>query len=135
MGPRARIAEASCSYGHLGFVVLAEMGDGPGRLVHLRRYRYQDLLLVLRGADEDPPAGAVARTSFSHTGPLDELDAMAAALRGDGTGRVEGPEAMPWHAIELRATDADGHMVVLTAAPTELPDPAALEELGLRMPD
>jgi catechol 2,3-dioxygenase-like lactoylglutathione lyase family enzyme len=93
--PVADLERATRWYGHLGFVVLAEMGDGPARLVHLRRYRYQDLLLVLRGADEDPPAGAAARTSFSHTGPLDELDAMAAALRGHGAGRVEGPEAMP----------------------------------------
>lgn len=129
------LGQATRWYRHLGFEVLAEMGDGPGRLVHLRRYRYQDLLLVLRGPAEDAPTGARSWTSFSHTGPLEELEAMAAALRTDGTGSVKGPEAMPWHAIELRATDADGHTVVLTAAPTELPDPSVLEELGLRMPE
>ena len=133
--PVTDLERAARWYGHLGFVVLAEMGAGPGRLVHLRRYRYQDLLLVQRAATDDPPIAAGARTSFSHTGPLEELEAMATALATDGTGEVAGPEAMPWHAIELRATDADGHTVVLTAAPSELPDPSALEVLGLRMPE
>lgn len=107
-------------YATLGFVELAVMppdADEP-QLVHLRRYRYQDLLLV--PADGPVRAGDV-RLGFAHAGPLDELDTIAAAAGEHGGGRVEGPMRTPWHTIDLVAHDPDGHVVALTARSPEPP--------------
>lgn len=103
-------------YAALGFVELAVMPapNGSIQLVHLRRYRYQDLLLVPSG--EGDVSGS-ARISFAHSAPVDELDDVAAALREIGRGEVAGPRTMPWQAVELEARDPDGHVVVLTAPP------------------
>ena len=107
-------------YAALGFVELAVMPgpDGSVQLVHLRRYRYQDLLLV-------PAAGEVsagdARLGFAHTGLVEDLEAVAAALREVGGGQVVGPSTTAWHAVELEARDPDGHIVVLTAQPSAPP--------------
>lgn len=121
-------------YEALGFVLLAELGHGPARLLHLRRYRYQDLLLVAAVPEAEPTIGLRPRVSFAHTGPLDELGEMAAALRAQDAGQVTGPTPTPWHAVELVAVDADGHQVVLTAAPAGGSDASVLEELDVRMP-
>lgn len=116
-------------YETLGFVVLAEMGTGPGRLVHLRRYRYQDLLLVSADPDDPVARASRVRTSFSHTGPLDDLDRISCALAEFGHGQVEGPTTTPWYAVELVAVDDDGHEVVLTARSPEPPPAEFLAEL------
>ncbi len=102
-------------YAAMGFVELAVMPgpDGGPSLVHLRRYRYQDLLLV--PAPEGAPTGTgSARLSFAHTAPLSELDDIAEALRQTGLGEVDGPNETPWYAVELVARDADGNTVALT---------------------
>jgi catechol 2,3-dioxygenase-like lactoylglutathione lyase family enzyme len=94
-------------YEAAGFVVLAAMpgADGSPALVHLRRLRHQDLLLV---------AGEPAvRASFA--AGEDDLDARAAALRGTGTGHVADPVDTPWYSRDLVLRDPDGHEVVLTA--------------------
>lgn len=104
----------------LGFIVLATLpgprgaalgapGPLPLGLVHLRRWRYQDILLV---PGEARP-GHGARLTFAAGD--DDLDAIAARLRGIGGGLVDGPTATPWHTRDLVATDADGYVVVFTA--------------------
>lgn len=123
--------DARTWYEALGFVLLAELGAGPGRLLHMRRYRYQDVLLVTaRPADAPGTRGVGARTSFAHTGPLGQLDEVADALRELGRGSVRGPERTPWHAVELEATDADGHRVVLTARADTPPPQELLDDLA-----
>lgn len=109
------LAASRAWYASLGFIELAVMppGQSEPHLVHLRRYRYQDLLLV--PGEPEMVGGDAVRISFSHTGPLEELDDIAARLSELGVGRVEGPARTPWYAIELAAHDPDGHVVVLTA--------------------
>ena len=72
-----------------------------------------------------PSAGPVTpgdgRTSFAHTGPLTELDAIAEAARADGGGEVDGPQRTHWHSVDLVTRDPDGHVVVLTARPDAPP--------------
>lgn len=102
-----------------GFVVLARMGP----LVHLRRYRYQDLLLV----PGDDVGGGGARTSFICS-DLDEQAAAAARARALGTGTVEGPLTTPWYSVETTFTDPDGHVIVLTGRGTERP-PERFDEM------
>ncbi len=113
-------------YAALGFVELAVMpgSDGSPQLVHLRRYRYQDLLLVLA---EDGDTSGSARISFAHSGPVEELDDVAATLREIAAGEVAGPRTMPWRAVELESRDPDGHLVVLTAPP-QGPPPEGWDE-------
>lgn len=122
------LEDARAWYEALGFVLLAKLGHGPGRLLHMRRYRYQDILLVpARPGDSAAARTPGARTSFAHTGPLADLDEIADALRGLVAGSVSGPELTPWHAVELEATDPDGHRVVLTAR-AETPVPQELTD-------
>ncbi|AOW93748.1 hypothetical protein BFN03_16785 [Rhodococcus sp. WMMA185] len=102
-------------YEALGFVVLAEIPapDGATMLVHLRRMRYQDILLVLG----EPAPGY--RSTFDAGG--DDLERRAASLLAEatslgglGSARVEGPDRTQWYTNELVAIDADGYSVVLS---------------------
>lgn len=123
------LAASRAWYASLGFVELAVMPPGQAEpyLVHLRRYRYQDLLLV--PGEPDLVGGDAARISFAHTGPLEELDDVAGRLSDLGVGRVDGPARTPWYAIELVAHDPDGHVVVLTARSDDPPPQAWNDEV------
>ena len=106
----------------LGFHELAVMpgpDGGPG-LVHLRRYRYQDLLLV---PAEDPVVASPHTTvSFAWAGTHEELEQAAERARSIEGGSVDGPLEMPWFTIDVRCTDPDGNRIVLTAPPArEIP--------------
>ena len=116
--PVGDLGRSRAWYAALGFVELAVMPapDGSVQLVHLRRYRHQDLLLV---PDSGESVANTTRISFAHTGPVDELDAVAEAVRAIEGGVVHGPTTTPWRAVELEARDPDGHLVVLTAQSTE----------------
>lgn len=118
--PATDLERSRAWYAALGFVELAVMPgpDGSVALVHLRRYRHQDLLLV---PADGPVTEGAGRVSFSHTGALEELETVAGALRALGVGAVHGPTTTPWRAVEVEAHDPDGHVVVLTAQSPEPP--------------
>ena len=98
----------------LGF---ASMFAGP--VIHLRRAKYQDLLVV-RGA---PPAEGMAAPVLSfHVEEIDALAARARAIEPQGSSSVEGPVDTPWNTRDLRVTDPVGHRLVFTARRAE-PDP------------
>ena len=115
MFPTLPVSDLSAStrwYEALGFVVLATMPgpDGPESLVHLRRLRYQDVLLV-RGAPTPGP-----RISFA-AGDDDlrtRAEHVARFAVQAGAGAVEGPVDTPWFSRDVVATDPDGYVVVLT---------------------
>lgn len=113
----------------LGFVELAVMPgpDGPESLIHLRRYRYQDVLLV-GGRPTGAPAPVGVMVSFAHAGPLDELAEIADRLRSLGAGDVSGPDETPWYAVQVTAADPDGYTVTLTA-PSERERPEEWDRL------
>ena len=96
----------------LGFVELAVLPapDGDPVLVHLRRFRYQDILLVPGRDPEDKASGV--RVSFAAGN--EDLDARAAHRRRRAGGTVEGPTRTPWNTRDLHLRDADGHLVVFT---------------------
>jgi catechol 2,3-dioxygenase-like lactoylglutathione lyase family enzyme len=98
----------------LGFVVLAEMPgpDGSPWLVHLRRYRYQDILLVPRGTPSTTDTASGLRFSIANV--HEDLAQRAEQARRVGTGSVEGPIRRPWNAVELVCRDPEGHEVVFT---------------------
>jgi catechol 2,3-dioxygenase-like lactoylglutathione lyase family enzyme len=95
----------------LDFVVLFTM-PGPGgqaALVHLRRWRYQDILV--RPGDA-VPSGACTPSVMADAG---QLAALASRAREHGDGAVEGPFDTPWNTRDLIATDPFGNRLVLTS--------------------
>jgi catechol 2,3-dioxygenase-like lactoylglutathione lyase family enzyme len=104
----------------LDFIVLFTLPgpDGAPALVHLRRWRYQDIL-VRRGA---PPTGGEWTVSVMAT--VEQLAALAERARAHGGGSVEGPSDTPWNTRDVRTTDPDGYTVVFTARRPEERDEA-----------
>jgi catechol 2,3-dioxygenase-like lactoylglutathione lyase family enzyme len=110
--PVTDLTAAGRWYEALGFVVLATLPapDGTDALVHLRRLRYQDLLLVPGRPTPGP------RVTFA--AGEEDLDERAGRVRRHAAaagGFLEGPVDTPWFSRDLVATDPDGYVVVLTA--------------------
>ena len=95
-------------------------GDDPD-LIHLRRWRYQDILV--RRAE--PPETAVsAAVQLSFAAEFTELDVLATRARATGA-TVEGPTDTPWNTRDLAIVSPSGLRVVFTARrPAELQDQA-----------
>jgi uncharacterized glyoxalase superfamily protein PhnB len=106
----------------LGFrtVFAAPPVDGQPALVHVRRRKYQDLLIV--PAAHDAAAGANLTLSFSVDADLEELAARAHAAERRGLAAVVGPVDTPWNTRDLRVTDPVGTRLVFTARQPN-PDP------------
>jgi len=92
-----------------------------GPVVHLRRHKYQDLLLAAPRPGLPPTTGGPALT-FQADGEVDELATRAAAAASLGASRIEGPLDTPWNTRELRVTDPAGHRLVFTSRRSD-PDP------------
>lgn len=90
----------------LGFGAMFEMP----MLVHLRRQKYQDILVMPARAAAASDAGLTL--SFAAEGELDALFARASKARARGRSGVELPAIMPWNAREMRLTDPDGRRLV-----------------------
>ncbi|HEX2143994.1 MAG TPA: VOC family protein [Glycomyces sp.] len=101
----------------LGFLSLFVMPgpDGTPVVVHLRRWRYQDLLVKPGGA----PASGASGPELSMMAEADELDALAERARAHGGGSVEGPYDTPWNTRDVKTVDPDGHALVFTARRAE----------------
>jgi hypothetical protein len=96
----------------LGFSV---MFAGP--VIHLRRWKYQDILLVPASV----PGGATSGGPGLHFGADGDVDALAeraAKAPRLGLSAVEGPVLTPWNTHELRVTDPAGHRLVFTSRPS-----------------
>ncbi|KPH74772.1 VOC family protein [Corynebacterium ulcerans] len=102
-----------------GFITLATVPDPQGNLmvVHLRRLRNQDLLLVLQ-ENTEPKAHsatpATVRITFSTHG--EDLDELALCLEAavSGCAEVEKPHDTQWFSRDLAVTDPDGHRIIFT---------------------
>ncbi len=101
----------------LGFALLASVPGPSGEvaLLHLRRWRYQDLLLVpARHPFPSTPMDRGIRLTFSAHGI--DLEALVAPARATGGGTVEGPTATPWNTLDVLARDPDGYEAVFTSS-------------------
>ncbi|WP_123645354.1 VOC family protein [Bifidobacterium mongoliense] len=108
--PTSDFALAQEIYGAAGFVTLATI-PGPGgapSLLHLRRERYQDILLVPGRAGDAP------RHQVSIAADGIDLNDIASAME-DLDVEVAGPRDTPWFTTDLSFTDPDGNTVTLTA--------------------
>ncbi len=96
-------------YAAAGFVTLATIPGphGAPALLHLRRQKYQDILVT-------PGAAVPGTTSASFAAGDVELSEVAGQLRAAGAD-VKGPYDTPWFTTDVAFTDGDGNKVILTA--------------------
>lgn len=83
----------------------------PGQVVHLRRWAFQDVLLV---PGERPAESAPMSVSFSCV--LNQIDEITAACEKALPGSTSGPRQMPWGSVEVEVTTPENTRVVMTAA-------------------
>lgn len=105
----------------LGFGVMFVGPEVEGKpvVVHLRRKKYQDILLVpARPGERTPPRSSIG---FTADGEVEALAARARRARAVGLSSVEGPVLTPWFTRELRLTDPDGHRLVFSERASEAP--------------
>jgi hypothetical protein len=114
----------------LGFIDLFSI---PGRLVHLRRWAFQDVLLV-----PGERAGEAPAMSISFACVLSQIDQAAARCEELVPGCVSGPEDKPWNSVELTVVTPENARVVMTAArPLDPHSPQAdeLRAVGIEVPE
>ncbi|MEW1957036.1 VOC family protein [Kineococcus sp. NPDC059986] len=111
----------------LGFVDFFTI---PGRLTHLRRWRFQDVLLVPGEPPTTPPPGTLSVACV-----LRQLDEAVAACEALRPGCTTGPERRPWNSVEAQVVTPENARVVLTAALPLDPDAARdLSAVGVDVP-
>ncbi|WP_394276953.1 VOC family protein [Luteococcus sp.] len=109
-----------------------ELFSIPGRLVHLRRWAFQDVLLV---PSNDPTRVVPGQPLTSFACLLGELDDIANRCRQAGT-NVTGPQDTPWNTRDLELTTPEGARIVFTAAKPWDPESDQarnLEAVGIRL--
>ncbi|MFD4129254.1 VOC family protein [Streptomyces globisporus] len=114
----------------LGFF---ELFSVPGTLVHLRRWAFQDVLLVAaESVPEQPPA-----MGFSFAGVLSQVESLAETCRALRPDSVDGPRDTVWNTRDVEVITPENARVVFTAAKPF--DPASrearnLEAMGITPP-
>lgn len=115
----------------LGFF---ELFGIPGTLVHLRRWAFQDVLLLQ--AESVPERAPAASVSFACVlGQVDSLVEECRALRPDS---VEGPRDTPWNTRDVEVITPENARIVFTAAKPFDPDSQEarnLAAIGITAPD
>jgi len=107
----------------LGFGVMFTTpgpGGAPG-LVHLRRRKYQDVLVVPIAAGSVAAASSLTLT-FQADEEVAALAERARAVPAVGAAAIVGPIDTPWNTTDLRVTDPAGHRLVFTSR-RATPDP------------
>jgi len=110
----------------LGFktVFRAPSPAGGAALVHLRRRKYQDILLVSAG-DAEIKAGTL-QLSFNADGEVDALYERAHSVAPAGASSVRKPVDTPWNTRDLQVTDPAGTSLVFTGRQPN-PNPAQVK--------
>jgi hypothetical protein len=114
----------------LGFVDLFTI---PGRLTHLRRWAFQDVLLVPANVPPTPPTVSVSFACVRNQ--IDEITRACQALRPECT---TGPRQTPWNTVDLEVITPENTRVVMTAARSLDPESAEAQTLkaaGFTIPE
>ncbi|MFC0110187.1 VOC family protein [Kibdelosporangium aridum] len=113
----------------LGFFELFSI---PGTLVHLRRWAFQDVLLVSAASvAQEAPA-----MSFSFACVLSQVDSLVEACRALRPNSVDGPRDTPWNTRDVAVITPENARIVFTAAKPFDPDSQEarnLEAVGIRL--
>lgn len=106
----------------LGFIELFSI---PGRLVHLRRWAFQDVLLV--SGESDPEQAPAMSVSFACV--LSQVDSLAGDCRALRPDSADGPRDTPWNTRDVTVITPENARIVFTAAKPF--DPASQEARNL----
>jgi catechol 2,3-dioxygenase-like lactoylglutathione lyase family enzyme len=95
-----------------GIVFVGPEMHGEPILVHLRRAKYQDVLVA-------PQALAIFERDASlgvcfGAGEADEVDALGARIADRAPAALDGPVDTPWNTRDVTVTDPDGHRWTFT---------------------
>jgi len=93
--------------------------DGKLQMLHIRRARYQDLMLVPSRQQDVPLAGAGVALYFQFWEDWDALESFAEQARVASDSAVEGPIDTPWNAREVRLRDPDGYRLIFSKGPVK----------------
>jgi uncharacterized glyoxalase superfamily protein PhnB len=106
----------------LGFAVVFQMPDPDGQpaLVHMRRKKYQDLLLVPARANH--PRSDGLSLNFSADGEVDVIAERARSVAPVGVSSVAEPVDTPWNTRDLNVIDPAGNQLIFTGR-QQNPDP------------
>ncbi|MFC8827190.1 VOC family protein [Streptomyces sp. NPDC057137] len=110
----------------LGFFELFSI---PGTLVHLRRWAFQDVLLVTEGSVPEQEQEQAPAMSISFACVLSQIDALVEACRALRPDSVDGPRDTPWNTRDVEVITPENARIVLTAAKPF--DPASAEARNL----
>ncbi|WP_228004032.1 VOC family protein [Amycolatopsis sp. YIM 10] len=113
----------------LGFI---DLFSAPGQVTHLRRWAFQDVLLV---PGEQPAEPMPMSVSFSCV--LGEVESIVQRCEELRPGSTTEPVVKPWNSLELEVITPERARVVMTAAREFDPDSqevANLREMGIEVP-
>src|SRR5690625_1101479 len=116
----------------LGF---ADLFSVAGQVTHLRRWAFQDVLLV--PAEGGGPPGGLPDAAVSFSCVLSQIDEIAARCEDLDPGCTSGPRDMPWNSVELTVATPENTRVVMTAARPLDPGSAEadwMREMGMEVP-
>lgn len=122
MFPKLTVRDIEASvrwYAALGFEHVFTMSDAFGRpqLVHLRRARYADVLLV---PGSGPAANGRDRgVSLTFALETDEVASLAERARSLGSQVLAEPRVQPWNARDVSIADPDGHHLIFSFGPID----------------
>jgi hypothetical protein len=100
----------------LGFGLMFKAPDigGQPMLVHLRRRKYQDVLIRPAAPARSFDAASGLSICFQAGEEIGQLAARAAAAPAIGKVRIDLPADTPWNTRELRILDPDGRLLVFS---------------------
>lgn len=130
--PTTDLAESTTFWTRgLGFIELFSI---PGQVVHLRRWAFQDVLLV--PAESVPEQAPTMSVSFACG--LGQIDALVETCRAVRPESVAGPRDTPWNTRDVEVITPEKARIVFTAKRPLDPDSAEARNLaavGLTPPD
>ncbi|CAL9310005.1 VOC family protein [Streptomyces olindensis] len=107
----------------LGFIELFSI---PGSVVHLRRWAFQDVLLVpTASVPERAPAMSVTFACV-----LSQIDSLVEACRALRPDSVDGPRDTPWTTRDVEVITPENARIVFTAARPVDPDSQEARDLA-----
>ena len=109
----------------LGFIELFSI---PGQVVHLRRWAFQDVLLV--PAEADTQVSEVPTMSVSFSAVMSQIDEVAQACQELVAGSVTGPRETPWNTLDVEVITPERARVVFTAAKPNDADSQEVRDLA-----
>lgn len=113
----------------LGFVDLFSI---PGRITHLRRWAFQDVLLV------PGEAGETSAVQLNFSCVPSQIEEVRARCEELAPGCTDEPREMPWNSVELTVITPENARVVMTAARPIDPrgeQAANLRAVGIMVPE